>query len=64
MMFWRSGGKGWLSDLMSNGGLCRTALATPGLLIMWSQQSKKISDVKVMNSILILILGRSALKTI
>ena len=36
MMFWRLGGKGWLTDwlsqLMSNGGVCRTAPATPGLL--------------------------------
>ena len=33
MMFGRSGGKGSLSDLMSDGGVCRTAPATPGLLI-------------------------------
>ena len=37
MMFWRLWGKGslpdWLTDLISDGGVCRTAPATPGLLI-------------------------------
>ena len=35
MMFWRSGGKGSLDQLMSDGGNCRTARATPGLLTTW-----------------------------
>ena len=33
-IFWRLGGKGWLSDWMSNEADCRTAPATPGLLKM------------------------------
>ena len=33
MIFWRLGGKGWLSHLMSNEADCRTAPATQGLLI-------------------------------
>ena len=33
MMLWRFGGKGWMSNWMSNRGVCRTAPATPGLLI-------------------------------
>ena len=32
MIFWRLGGKGWLSDLMNDEANCRTAPATPGLL--------------------------------
>ena len=38
MMFWRYFHKGWLSDWinesMNDGGVCRTAPATPGLLII------------------------------
>ena len=33
MMFWRFGGKGWQSYLSNYKGFCRTAPATPGLLI-------------------------------
>ena len=37
MMFWRFGGKGWLNqwtnEWISDKGVCRTAPATPGLLI-------------------------------
>ena len=31
-MFWRYFHKGWLSQLISDRGVCRTAPATPGLL--------------------------------
>ena len=36
MILWRYGGKGWLSDLMNDKAVYRTALATPGLLIIFS----------------------------
>ena len=32
MILWRSGGKGWLTDLISDKAVYRTAPATPGLL--------------------------------
>ena len=32
MMFWRLGGKGWLSQWINYKVVCRTAKATPGLL--------------------------------
>ena len=32
MMFWWFGGKRWLNESISDGGVCRTAAATPGLL--------------------------------
>ena len=32
MILWRSGGKGWLTDLMNDEAVYRTAPATPGLL--------------------------------
>ena len=35
MMFWRSGGKGWMSDSVNYEAVCRTAPATPGLLIIY-----------------------------
>ena len=34
------GGKGSLSDLINDGGVCRTAPATPGLLIIDSPSVK------------------------
>ena len=34
MILWRLRGKGWLTDWLSNEAECRTAPATPGLLIM------------------------------
>ena len=33
MLSWRLGGKGWRTELMNYKGVCRTAPATPGLLI-------------------------------
>ena len=41
MMFWRFGGKGSLTHFMSNGGVCRTAPATPGLLKTFKQNETK-----------------------
>ena len=38
-VFWRFGGKGLLADLMCNGGVCRTAPATPGLLNIYEENS-------------------------
>ena len=35
MMFWGSGGKGSVNESVSNGGVCRTSPATPGLLIIY-----------------------------
>ena len=35
MMFWRAGGKGWMSDSVNYEAVCRTAPATPGLLIIY-----------------------------
>ena len=40
MVFLGFGGKGSLSDLINNGVVCRTALATPGLLIIDSPSVK------------------------
>ena len=37
MIFCRFGGRGWLSDWINNRGVCRTAPATPGLLIIQMQ---------------------------
>ena len=34
MMFWRFGGQGWINESLNDKGVCRTALATPGLLII------------------------------
>ena len=34
MILWRSGGKGWRNHLISDEAVCRTAPATPGLLII------------------------------
>ena len=34
MILWRSGGKGWINQLMSTEAVYRTAPATPGLLII------------------------------
>ena len=34
MMLWRSGGKGWVTELMNDEAVYRTAPATPGLLII------------------------------
>ena len=33
MIFWRLGGKGWLTELINHKADCRTAPAIPGLLI-------------------------------
>ena len=44
-MFWCFGGKGWLSKLISNGGVCRTDPATPGLLIRVNSASKLIQSL-------------------
>ena len=41
-MFCRFGGKGSVIRLMSDGGVCRTAPATPGQLII---QKEKFSDI-------------------
>ena len=38
MIFWRLGGKGWVTEFMSNESDCRTALATPGLLNIVNQK--------------------------
>ena len=35
MIFWRSVGKGSLTDWLNHGGDCRTAPYTPGMLITW-----------------------------
>ena len=34
MIFWRFGGKASVTDLINDGGVCRTTPATPGLLII------------------------------
>ena len=49
MVFLRFGGKGLLTELISDGGVCRTARATPGLLIrknhfFFLNNKKKIGD--------------------
>ena len=36
MMFWSSGGKGWVTQFMSDKGVCRTGPATPGLSKVFS----------------------------
>ena len=38
-MFWRSGGKGSLTQSVNYEGVCRTAPATPGLLIIHMDQT-------------------------
>ena len=40
MVILRFGGKGSLSDLICDGGVCRTAPATPRLLIIYSPSVK------------------------
>ena len=42
-VIWRPGGKGWLAELinesMNDKGVCKKALATPGLLLTWIPDS-------------------------
>ena len=48
MMSWRTGGKGLINQLINNKTVCRTALATRGLLInfIWSLDYSYISNFK------------------
>ena len=46
MMFWRYFHKGWLSQQMSNGAVCRTAPATPGLLITVIKRASIMTPLK------------------
>ena len=44
-VFWWLGGKGWLNESLHNEGVCRTAPATPGLLMRFLPQ-KELSAMK------------------
>ena len=48
MEFWRLGGKGsqtdWLTESINDKGVCRTASATPSLLIIWQTSSYPLTE--------------------